>query len=450
LRLGRRLGEIAVRIPLLGGWASRLRERIRRFRLPPAVAPAGDKAAVGRLSAAAAIFKTAPEPVILLVSHALGGGTERHLADLVARVGDRAGFLRLQPGRDGARLWVPRRPDLPAIGFSNAELPELVEWLASFGVDRVHVHHWIGLEIEIRAIVDALGVPFDFTVHDYYSICPRINLMQTPESGYCGEPDAAGCNACLAADERPGLTDITTWRLDHGWLLGKAERVICPSEDVRRRLARYAPGARFLVVPHEPVEAGTWRVVPRRPTAGEPLRIGLLGVVAKHKGLDLLAAAAAFLDPGVVEFVVIGFCEPPLPIRLQGLVRETGRYQEVDLPRLIAAAGVHALWFPAVCPETYSYTLSAAIAAELPIVAPVLGAFAERLAGRPLTWIVPPPVDGPALAGLFAGVRDRLAAASSAPLAGERARVGPDFYASGYVLPRGGQSRCRPDDGGRT
>src|SRR2546427_7883740 len=35
-------------------------------------------------------------------------------------------------------------------------------------------------------------------------------------------------------------------------------------------------------------------------------------------------------------------------------------------------------WFPAQWPETYSYTLSACLAAGLPIVAPEIGAFPER------------------------------------------------------------------------
>lgn len=38
--------------------------------------------------------------------------------------------------------------------------------------------------------------------------------------------------------------------------------------------------------------------------------------------------------------------------------------------------------FPAQWPETYSYTLSHALASGLPIIAPNLGAFPERLSGR--------------------------------------------------------------------
>ena len=58
-----------------------------------------------------------------------------------------------------------------------------------------------------------------------------------------------------------------------------------------------------------------------------------------------------------------------------------------DLPRLIARVRPHVIWFPGQVPETYSYTLTAAIAAGLPIVASGIGSFPERLEGRPLTWL---------------------------------------------------------------
>jgi len=395
-----------------------------------------DQAAPARLAAAAAVFKAAPQPVVLLVTHALGGGTDRHIGDLMAAVGERVNFLRLEPGQGGVRLSVPGVPGLPSIVFHPAGVPQLAELLGSFGIDRVHVHHWLGFGMDLCHLIDELGVPCDLTVHDFYSVCPRINLMRSPDSGYCGEPGPGGCNACIAARFESGLTDITEWRGRSAWLVNEAERVICPSEDARRRMARYFPHARLLAVPHEPVAEDAWRVVapPLRP--GERMRIGILGVVAKHKGLDPLAAAAA-LDPARYEFVVIGYCEPPLPRRARHTVKETGRYQDADLGRLVADSGVHAVWFPARWPETYSYTLSAALDAELPIIAPPLGAFPERLVGRPLTWEAEATTDAAALGRLFAEVRAGLEAAAAEPVEAPRRAKADDFYATAYVLPPG-------------
>lgn len=322
---------------------------IRRHpKYPAAVARhvQADQAAPARLAAAAAVFKAAPQPVVLLVTHALGGGTDRHIRDLMAAVGERVNFLRLEPGQGGVRLSVPGVPGLPSIVFHPAGVPQLAELLGSFGIDRVHIHHWLGFDMDLCHLIDELGAPFDVTVHDFYSVCPRINLMRSPDSGYCGEPGPGGCNASIAARFEHGLTEITEWRGRSAWLVNEAERVICPSEDARRRMARYFPHARLLAVPHEPVAEDAWLVAapPLRP--GERKRIGILGVVAKHKGLDSLAAAAA-LDPGLYEFALIGYCEPPLPRRARRTVKETGSYQDADLGWLVAESGVHAVWFPA-------------------------------------------------------------------------------------------------------
>lgn len=405
---------------------------------PAAVARhvAADEAAPARLAAAAALFKAAPEPVVLLVTHALGGGTDRHIGDLLATVGPRVNFLRLEPGQGGVRLSAPGLPGLPSIEFHPEGVLQLAELLGSFGIDRVHVHHWLGLGMDLRHLIDALGVPFDLTVHDYFSICPRINLLRSPDTGYCGEPGPGDCNACIAARFEHGLTDITEWRGRAAWLLNEAERVICPSEDARRRMSRYAPHARLVAVPHEPVTEPVWRVAAPPLRSGERMRIGILGVVAKHKGLDALAAAAE-LDPGRYEFVVIGYCEPPLPRRVRRAVTETGRYDDADLGRLVAESGVHVVWFPARWPETYSYTLSAAIAAGLPVIAPPLGAFPERLVGRPLTWAAEATTDKAALGRLFGDVRAALEKTGTAPAEGPRQITGEDFYKTAYVLPPG-------------
>ena len=87
----------------------------------------------------------------------------------------------------------------------------LAETMRTIGVERLHFHH---VHLQPRAILELpalVGVPYDYTLHDYHPICPQYHLV-TEDGRYCGEPDAAGCAACLA--KRPGQwgIDITTWR----------------------------------------------------------------------------------------------------------------------------------------------------------------------------------------------------------------------------------------------
>jgi GT2 family glycosyltransferase/glycosyltransferase involved in cell wall biosynthesis len=404
-----------------------------------------DPARASRFAATAALFREAAEPTILVVTHALGGGTDRHIREVQEAVGTRANVLRLEPRPSGFALAVPGLAHHADATFATDQLDGLVRVLQSFGVDRVHVHHWLGFDARLRPLIDRLGVPFDVTIHDYFSICPQVNLLPTPTSRYCGEPDAATCNACIAGRPQYGATDITAWRTRHAWLLNEAERVICPSRDARDRIARYAPHARVLAVPHAAVTDSAWRITATAPGPTEPLRIGVLGVIAQHKGLDALAAAVEAADPAQFEFVVIGHCDPRLPRHLRHRVHETGRYDEADLPHLIKSAGLHAIWFPATWPETYSYTLSAAIDAGLPIVAPPLGAFPERLVDRPLTWLVAPSRDGETLLATFAVVRAALAA-SRGPASAPRQAEPEQFYPDRYLEPLVGRRARRTDE----
>lgn len=68
-------------------------------------------------------------------------------------------------------------------------------------------------------------------------------------------------------------------------------------------------------------------------------------------------------------------------------VKISGSYCASDLPGLIKQYDPHVLWYPAQCPETFSYTLSEGLSANLPIAASNIGALAERLGGRSWTWI---------------------------------------------------------------
>jgi len=112
----------------------------------------------------------------------------------------------------------------------------------------------------------------------------------------------------------------------------------------------------------------------------EPLRLLVIGALNLPKGYDVLLAlariAAAHRAP--VRFTLLGSSEHDTRLRAAG-VRVHGRYREADLGALIADSGAHAAFFPAIWPETWSFTLSAALHAGLPVIAFDHGAIAQRL-----------------------------------------------------------------------
>jgi hypothetical protein len=135
----------------------------------------------------------------LWVTHALGGGVERHVADLRAllRAGPRR---RAAPGRP--RVVRLERAEGEALVLSAASWPRLAAWLGQQGYSRLHPPDR-RLRRRRAGPAGPARLPYDVTLHDYFPYCPRYNLS-TPEGGYCGEPDPGRLPA-LPAGHAPCL-----------------------------------------------------------------------------------------------------------------------------------------------------------------------------------------------------------------------------------------------------
>jgi glycosyltransferase involved in cell wall biosynthesis len=324
-----------------------------------------------------------PRPAIVFVSHAWGGGIRRHMDDLTALLAERADVLYLEPAdADTVRLHWPHAGEHFEAWFRlPADLPALAETLRAIGVARLHFHHVHGLPQAILQLPTVCGLPYDATLHDYYAICPQYHLAD--ENGrYCGEPDEAGCAACIRGRPVQWTLDIRTWRETFASFLRGAARVIAPSRDVAERIGRHVTGVAIDVWPH-----------PERPLAvpASPVRVVTLGNLSPEKGLAVVAQCAddAKRRGLPLVFRVLGATTAPIALSPDSPLTIHGSYDESALPRLLAAERADVLFFPAQVPETYSYTLSVALATRTPIVASALGAFPERLAGRPAMRLVP-------------------------------------------------------------
>jgi GT2 family glycosyltransferase/glycosyltransferase involved in cell wall biosynthesis len=324
-----------------------------------------------------------PRQLLLFVAHAWGGGIRRHMHDLATLAGVRCEVLFLEPAAgDTVKLtWSKPGEGLVLYYSLPGELVALASLLRALGLSRVHFHHVHGLPRAVLDLPAAVGVPYDCTLHDYYSICPQYHLV-TEDGRYCGEPDAAGCTACIR--RRPGQwgLDIAAWRQTFRTLLHSANRVFAPSRDVAQRIARYFPDVSVTILPHaEAALAPVARVV----------RVVTLGTLSPEKGVRVVAACA--MDARVralpLSFRVLGSTTEPLPQWPSAALSLHGQYSDDELPALIAAERPDVIWFPAQVPESYSYTLSVALASGAAIVASDLGAFPERLAGNPRAMLVP-------------------------------------------------------------
>ncbi len=279
-------------------------------------------------------------PRVLMLTANLGGGIERHVNDLAALLSDSLDILVLKPRSDQSMSlrWVRQGEEFEVFFDDRKNPQELPGLLRAIGISRVHLHHVHGLPAYVLDLHRTLEVPLDITLHDY-------------------------------------LADAE-WRQRMGLLLGAAERVIAPSHDLARRMKEYFPDIAIQVRNHPDLAA---------PPKNAPHKVLILGALTVEKGLKIVEACA--LDARVRKlplfFKLIGhtaesvarFPDAPLAIG--------GTYREEDLEQLIALEKADAFLFPSQVPESYSYTLTAALRTNLPIIASALGAFIERLADNP-------------------------------------------------------------------
>jgi GT2 family glycosyltransferase/glycosyltransferase involved in cell wall biosynthesis len=330
-------------------------------------------------------LRSQTRPIVLMVTLALPGGTDRFIAERM-RIARHEGKLPvvLRPAdffKDTTCVLRCEDLELRDTRFEvPVDLPLLEQFLASLDIEVIELHHFLGLDPRVVEMVRRRGVPIDAFIHDYAWVCPRVTLIDGRHS-YCGEPAVATCQKCVAKNGSSFVEDISVKALrqrSRDWL-SSARQVIAPSEDARTRLRRYFPNVEVRAVPHETFLAPTRPLVRARPSAR--IRVALLGAIGYHKGykvlLDCARHAAARELP--LEFVIVGFSEDDDQLLETGRVFVTGRYEDSEVQALLAREAPDLVFLPSVWPETWCYTLSHAISSGLPIVAFDIGAIGERL-----------------------------------------------------------------------
>jgi GT2 family glycosyltransferase/glycosyltransferase involved in cell wall biosynthesis len=322
---------------------------------------------------------------VVLVTHARSGGVKRRVAERCQEIA--ASGLRpivLTPGAAAHGRAYCALSDGSSETFPNLrfDLREGIRELAAFLGDdkpvRLELHHFIGHDPSMLGLAHTLGVPYDVVVHDYAWVCPRITLVG-PDKRYCGEPGGDACEACysdaggsLEEDIRPAALR----QRSRGVLLN-AQRVVVPSADVARRLARYIPELSCKVTPWEPelpmpavVRVSRLRV-----------RVVVVGAIGIDKGYEYLLACARHVvsQRMAMEFVVVGFTCDDKRLLETGVVHITGAYDEAEAIALIREQEAEVGFLPALWPETWSYTLSQMWQSGLDVVAFEIGAPADRI-----------------------------------------------------------------------
>ncbi|QNT78205.1 glycosyltransferase [Entomobacter blattae] len=351
------------------------------------------------------VHKEKKTATVVILTHDEGGGVERVVKERCRRFAQRQQrVVLLRPTLEGCRLElgasVFRAPPLEGL-FPNLifHLPDDLSFmqaqLQEEQASHAEWHHFLGHHPAIYTLFSHMDLPYDVHMHDYAWFCQRITLVGVHRS-YCYEPPVEGCEACIARQGSLLVEPITVRamlrRSKH--VLEKARTVYAPSADVARRLQNHFP---FLAPQVEELEddlpsltlaqlaslaapSAQWQKHPFPRKAGVA-RFCLIGALGIEKGFDILYDLARHAQEKrlPIEFVVVGYTIDDDSLLETGKVFVTGPYQEEEAIGLIQAQQADYAFFPAIWPETWSFTLALAWRAGLKAVSFNLGAPAERI-----------------------------------------------------------------------
>jgi GT2 family glycosyltransferase/glycosyltransferase involved in cell wall biosynthesis len=297
----------------------------------------------------------------------------------------------------------------------------------AFGVGAAHIHHCLRWPVGIWRELRARRIPYAFTMHDYYSVCPSWNLLnqKTGEPCACGTAlpgggagAASAVQSCIAAQHdalnmdapRDAGALLREHRAEFGPLLANAEMLLAPSRGAYEVVHRCYPAISrpIHVIGHgydRPGRSGSSAAPGRLAAAGEdqrtsneetapaltarkgvPLRVALLGAVAyPAKGADdyveLMDAARSL----PIEWHVFGdadvydYHRRLEKLRLRDRLHLHGLYQREDVFDLLAANAIDVTLLLPACDETFCFTLSESLLAGVPAIVSNAGALPERV-----------------------------------------------------------------------
>ncbi|MHC2107084.1 glycosyltransferase [Methylobacterium sp. CM6246] len=363
---------------------------------------------------------------VLFVTHSWGGGIQRHIDDMIARLkeeGTAVVLLSVDRARNiQVNVSYRSREFVYLPNLDSLYLPRDAEAVAAF-VEQlapvlIHVHSLAGLRWNAaRALMDLVsgsGRPYAWTLHDFSPVCHRNHLVM-PDGRYCGLAPVPVCRDCLASDadgyEEP---DPEERRAVFGRFLARAARVFAPSADTAGRIGAVYPELAITVRPHVEHDTRARPTALRRPSRVR--QVAVLGGVSMPEGgllLQALAADARRRDLPL-RFAIVGFSDPALTDGLERAgITETGRYSTDDptLDRVARAAVAIAetghpweddemldllpkvsadlILVPSIWPETHSTAPTLGLRTGLPVVAFDLGAQGERLRTQPHGHLLP-------------------------------------------------------------
>ena len=322
------------------------------------------------------------------------GGTTIHCYDLINGLKDKFNFHVFAPEQGIYKLYSYFEGEESVLEFGdidykliksyyNKEYANLLKHIIlGLGIKFVHVHHMIDHYFDIVDVCKELNVKIAITLHDFYCLCPTINLLYQDQ--YCLPLQHKDCLACLK--EKKNLTNniIPVWREQWLTFLKKMDYIFTPSESTKDIIEGQLGSLNCQVQEHGVfISRNTAKKIDKNV---QQFNIAFVGFMAKHKGRDIAKYLINNCNSKKIKFHLFGDSDTDALKKDRDNFIYHGRYKRDELSKLLSENNIHLICNLSIWPETYSYTLTETIACGVPVLSYDIGAVAERIKKYGFGW----------------------------------------------------------------
>ena len=286
------------------------------------------------------------------------------------------------------KFYIGEKPKFPI--FYDKKMADLYgQILEAFRIDIVHIHHTYGLTLDLYKQAHIREIPLYVTLHDYYSICPTIKMLDQNNELCIGADSEERCIQCLNRQQDIAVTVnyIKNWREEYGDALKMAESIIVPSESARNIILSYYPflTGRFCVIEHG---SHTLRRI-KREGKNSKFHVAFLGGISPAKGSEYAFQMIKNGDTSIEWYLFGMFGHNDLSMMNRKNFHKIGGYEREELPDLMEKYQIDLVCILPIWPETFCYTISESILCGIPVLATDIGAVGERVKTLGCGWVVP-------------------------------------------------------------
>ena len=277
--------------------------------------------------------------------------------------------------------------------YSPYEAMKFKEIMLRNDISLVYFQHLFNYPLLLPISAAELGIPFVVSLHDYYAVCHKYNLIDI-SGKYC-HPDkipVESCDVCLGSSHGLKLGAQTRRRDLMAEVLQRASGIHCVSHWQRELIASIYPEFRERM---QIIEPGCEDKL-RGKTASDHKKLGVVvpGNIGFYKGAQVLLRVATYFADVLadkIEFLIPFTVQSPqkdLLAKLQNVRLGTETCNPGEQLEIYREADV--ALFPSIWPETYLIALSEAWRMGVPAIVTDLGAPSDRVQDGVNGWKVSP------------------------------------------------------------